>query len=101
MKAFCDTKDLVLLEKHILEEKDSNVFQQNYLVKGRRETYQAIRDLTNVRKVRDKDQPFMQMNFVIGDQYSIGFIENTNNWPKYVKKIEGEISETKNQSQIK
>ena len=101
VKGFFDTKDLDILEKHILEEKDSNVFQQNYWVKGRRETYQAIRDLTNVRKVRDKDGHFMQMNFVIGDQYSIGFIENTNNWPKYVKKIEREISETKKHSQIK
>ena len=33
VKAFCDTKDLYLLDKHILEEKDSNVFQRNYWVK--------------------------------------------------------------------
>ena len=51
----------------------------------------------NVRKVQRKDENCVKMNFVIGDQYSIDFIENISNWPRYVKKIEREICTTKKQ----
>ena len=94
VKAFCEAEDLDKLEKHILEEKDSNVFEQSYWVQGTKKTYQAIRDLENVKKVKSKDDNFIEMNFIIDKQYSIGFIENLRNWPKYVQKIEREISST-------
>lgn len=97
VKAFCEVDDLEKLEKHILEEKDSNVFQQTFRVEGIRKTYRAIKDLENVRKVQRKDENCVEMNFLIGDQYSIDFIENISNWPRYVKKIEREICTTKKQ----
>jgi hypothetical protein len=65
VKAFCEAEDLGKLEKHILEEKDSNVFEQSYWVQGTKKTYHAIRDLENVRKVNSKDGNFIEMNFVI------------------------------------
>ena len=101
VKAFCEAEDLGKLEKHILEEKDSNVFEQSYWVQGTKKTYHAIRDLENVRKVNSKDGNFIEMNFVIDKQYSIGVIENLRNWPTYVQKIERDICSTKNQSLAK
>ena len=98
VKAFCEAEDLDKLEKHILEEKDSNVFEQNYWVQGTKKTYQAIRDLENVRKVNSDDSNFIEMNLKIDKQYSIGFIENLRNWPKYVHKIEREKCSTSQSS---
>ena len=89
------------LENHILEEKNSNVFEQSYWVGGTKITYNAIRELKNVRKVYCKDGNFIEMNFRIDKQYSIGFIENLNNWPKYVQKIKREICPTTSQSPTK
>ena len=37
VKAFCNGQNMNKLEKHILEEKNSNVFEQNYWVGGKKD----------------------------------------------------------------
>jgi hypothetical protein len=68
------------LDKHILEEKGSNVFQKNNWIQGTKKTYHAIRDLENVRKNNSEDVNFIEINYKIDKQYSIGFIENLHDW---------------------
>ena len=73
--------DIERLEHHVHEKKDSNVFE-NTLKRN-----EAISDLSSVLKHNSKNGNFAIMELVIDtSQFSIGFMENTRNWPQFVKK---------------
>ena len=81
VKVFAD--DMERLEHHVYKENNSKVFK--YYSKGNG----AILDVSSVVKHNNKDGNFAIMDLVIDtSQFSIGFLENTRNWPPFVKKVE-------------
>ena len=83
VKAFVD--DVDKFENHIHHEKDSKVFRYNS--KQKDTNHGAIKNVNSVEKSKNGSFVIIEI-FLDSSQFSISFIENTKNWPKYVKKIE-------------
>ena len=85
VKVFTD--DIEKLDHHVKEDKNSKVFK--YSSKFQDQNRCAIKSVNFVEKHRDKDGSYAVLEIILNSsQFSIGFVENERNWPKFVKKVE-------------
>ena len=84
VKAIVDHDDVDKFEYHVHHEKDSKVFQYD---PEKNKNYGAIKSVNSVEKVKDENSVIMDI-FIDSSKFSIGFIENNKNWPKFVKRVE-------------
>ena len=85
VKVFSD--DIERLEYHVKEEKDSKVFKYSSKLEDKHRG--AIKSVKSVQKYQNKDGNYAIMEIALDiSQFSISFVENERNWPKFVRKVE-------------
>ena len=82
------SEDLEELHHHVKEEKDSKVFRYSSKLEDHHRGG-AIKYVKSFQKCKSKDGNHAIMEIALDQsRFSIGFLENTRNWPKFVKKVE-------------
>ena len=82
------SEDLEELHHHVKEEKDSKVFRYSSKLEDQHRGG-AIKYVKSFQKCKSKDGNHAIMEIALDQsRFSIGFLENTRNWPKFVKKVE-------------
>jgi hypothetical protein len=82
------SEDLEELHHHVKEEKDSKVFRYSSKLEDQHRGG-AIKYVKSFQKCKSKDGNHAIMEIALDhSRFSIGFLENTRNWPKFVKKVE-------------